>query len=81
MEKRLIGYGVEAINQLYDKSVKENIIQVQTTRKEFEGEYTLVVFPLLRFSGKSPEITASETLADCSYQRMVARSGPRIIIL
>ncbi len=60
MEKRLIGYGVEAIKQLYDKSVKENIIQVQTTRKEFEGEYTLVVFPLLRFSGKSPEITASE---------------------
>lgn len=60
MEKRLIGYGVEAIKQLYNKSVEENIIQVQTTRKEFEGEFTMVVFPLLRFSGKSPEITATE---------------------
>jgi len=60
MEKKLIRYGAEAIKQLYDKSVEESAIQIQETRKEFEGEYTLVVFPILRFSGKSPEITASE---------------------
>ena len=35
-------------------------IQIQKTRKEFEGDYTLVVFPLLRASRKSPEATATE---------------------
>ena len=35
-------------------------LQIQKTRKEFEGDYTLVVFPLLRASRKSPEATATE---------------------
>ena len=35
-------------------------LQIQKTRKEFEGDYTLVVFPLLRRSRKSPEATATE---------------------
>lgn len=35
-------------------------LQIQKTRKEFEGDYTLVVFPLLRSSRKSPEATATE---------------------
>ena len=35
-------------------------IQIQKTRKEFEGDYTVVVFPLLRASRKSPEATATE---------------------
>ena len=35
-------------------------IQIQKTRKEFEGDYTVVVFPLLRASKKSPEATATE---------------------
>ena len=35
-------------------------LQIQRTRKEFEGDYTLVVFPLLRASRKSPEATATE---------------------
>lgn len=35
-------------------------IQIQRTRKEFEGDYTLVVFPLLKASRKSPEATATE---------------------
>ena len=35
-------------------------IQIQKTRKEFEGDYTVVVFPLLRTSKKSPEATATE---------------------
>ena len=37
--------------------VSDNI-QIQKTRKEFEGDYTVVVFPLLRASKKSPEATA-----------------------
>lgn len=35
-------------------------LQIQKTRKEFEGDYTLVTFPLLRRSRKSPEATAAE---------------------
>ena len=35
-------------------------IQIQKTRKEFEGDYTLVTFPLLKASRKSPEATATE---------------------
>ena len=35
-------------------------IQIQKTRKEFEGDYTVVVFPLLKASRKSPEATATE---------------------
>ena len=35
-------------------------IQIQKTRKEFEGDYTIVVFPLLKASRKSPEATATE---------------------
>ena len=35
-------------------------IQIQKTRKEFDGDYTVVVFPLLRASRKSPEATATE---------------------
>ena len=35
-------------------------IQIQKTRKEFEGDYTLVVFPLLKLSRKKPEDTATE---------------------
>ncbi len=35
-------------------------LQIQKTRREFEGDYTLVTFPLLRHSRKSPEATAAE---------------------
>ena len=35
-------------------------LQIQKTRKEFEGDYTLVTFPLLKMSRKSPEATATE---------------------
>ncbi|MBO7186745.1 MAG: arginine--tRNA ligase [Alistipes sp.] len=46
-----------AAEELYGAS--ENL-QIQKTRKEFEGDYTVVVFPLLRASRKSPEATATE---------------------
>ncbi|MFI3277887.1 MAG: arginine--tRNA ligase [Rikenellaceae bacterium] len=48
-----------AITELYGET-NASEIQVQKTRKEFEGDYTLVVFPLLRKSRKSPEATATE---------------------
>ena len=51
---------IEAVKELYEQSVPEQMIQVQKTRTEFEGDYTIVVFPLLRISKKSPEQTANE---------------------
>jgi arginyl-tRNA synthetase len=50
----------EAFLSLYKNSVSIDQIQIQKTKKEFEGDFTLVVFPLLRFSGKKPEETATE---------------------
>ncbi len=50
---------LEAINTLYGECSPAEC-QIQKTRKEFEGDYTLVVFPLLRKSRKSPEATATE---------------------
>ncbi|MFI3270192.1 MAG: arginine--tRNA ligase [Rikenellaceae bacterium] len=47
---------VEALYGLNDESK----VQIQSTRKEFEGDYTLVTFPLLKASRKSPEATANE---------------------
>lgn len=49
----------EAVKSLYGE-VDPQIIQVSATRKEFTGDLTLVVFPLLKISRKSPEQTATE---------------------
>ena len=48
------------LKRLYGIELPQTEIQVQATRKEFEGDYTLVVFPLLKISKKSPEATARE---------------------
>ena len=45
----------EAIKALYGAEVDPSTLQVQPTRKEFEGDYTLVVFPLLRITRQSPD--------------------------
>lgn len=50
---------VEAIKSLYGAEVESSSLQVQVTRKEFEGDYTLVVFPLLRITHASPENTGN----------------------
>ncbi len=48
-----------SVGALYGEQEGE-VLQIQKTRKEFEGDFTLVVFPLLRRSRKSPEATATE---------------------
>jgi len=53
-------YIVEAIEKCYHQTIDTNLIQLQNTRKEFEGDLTLVVFPFVRISKKSPEQTAAE---------------------
>jgi arginyl-tRNA synthetase len=56
LEKNLI----RAIDALYGQSIDASQIQLQPTRKEFEGDITLVVFPFLRISKKKPEDTAQD---------------------
>lgn len=51
---------LQAIKSLYESEVNAAQVQLQNTRKDFEGDITLVVFPFLRLSKKSPEITAEE---------------------
>ena len=47
----------EAIKALYGADVEASTLQVAVTRKEFEGDFTLVVFPLLRITRQSPDAT------------------------
>jgi len=51
---------IAGIKELYDEVVNEKTVQFQKTRKEFEGDFTLVVFPFLKIAKKSPEQTAQE---------------------
>ena len=51
---------IEAIEKCYDQKTDASLVQLQNTRREFEGDITLVVFPLVRISKKSPEQTATE---------------------
>jgi arginyl-tRNA synthetase len=47
----------EAVKVIYHSDVEDDLIQIQETRKDFKGDFTLVVFPLLRFSKNTPEKT------------------------
>ena len=58
-ETFIITKASEAIQALYGVEVPEAQLQVQVTRKEFEGDYTLVVFPLLKVSKTTPENTGN----------------------
>ena len=52
-------HAAAAIRSLYQSEIAPSDLQVQVTRKEFEGDYTLVVFPLLRISHAAPESTGA----------------------
>lgn len=51
---------VKAVKHLYDTDIAATDINLQETRKEFEGQVTVVTFPFTKFSKKSPEQTATE---------------------
>ena len=50
----------QAVKELYGQDVPEKMVQLQKTKREFEGSLTLVVFPFLKISRKKPEDTAGE---------------------
>ncbi len=56
-EKFIVAKAAEAVRSLYGADADGGMLQVQVTRKEFEGDYTLVTFPLLKVSKASPENT------------------------
>nr|WP_068887121.1 arginine--tRNA ligase [Pedobacter panaciterrae] len=60
IEQHIVTATIAAVKQLYDQDIPENQINLQDTRSEFEGQITIVVFPVVRFSKKSPEVTANE---------------------
>ncbi len=60
VESIISGAVAKAISSLYGVSIDPASIVPQATRKEFEGNLTIVVFPYLKASHKSPEATATE---------------------
>ena len=60
IEQQITGAVIAGIKTLYGADVAADQIQLQKTKKEFKGHLTLVVFPFLRISKKSPEQTAQE---------------------
>ena len=60
IQELLIEKTVEAVSALYGAEIPASQLALQETRKEFEGQITLVVFPVTRFSKKSPEVTGNE---------------------
>jgi len=60
IEKIIYSAVAEALKKLYQIETDGNLIQLQNTRKDFEGDITLVVFPILKYSKKSPDETARE---------------------
>ena len=60
IENKLIESVQKGVKELYGQDVPEKMVQLQKTKKEFEGHLTLVVFPFLKMSRKGPEQTAQE---------------------
>ena len=69
---------IEAVKVLFKSEVKDELIQIQETRKDFEGDFTLVVFPLLRFSKNTPEKTG-EMIGNYLVSNFSSISGFNVI--
>ena len=60
IEARISAKVQKALLRLYDMEISSDKIQIQRTRKDFTGDFTVVVFPFLRFSKRPPEQTGEE---------------------
>jgi len=60
IEEQITIAALAAVKELYGTEVPEKMIQLQKTRSDFEGNLTLVTFPLLKTSHKKPEDTAQD---------------------
>lgn len=60
IEPILINHTIQAVKDLYNETVTAAQINISPTRKEFEGDFTIMIFPLVKVSKKSPEQTAED---------------------
>ena len=60
IESRLAQAISLALHSLYNLEIKSDEVVIQKTRKEFEGDFTVTVFPFVKKAGKSPELTGEE---------------------
>jgi len=60
MEQKIRECCVNAVKELFGQEIAPDLIGFEKTKKEIEGDFTVVVFPLTRYSRKSPEQTATE---------------------
>jgi len=68
----------QIVSDLYCKEIDFSLIQLQKTRKDFKGHLTLVVFPLLKWSGKNPEQTARE-IGECLLKKDTCIAGFNVV--
>ena len=60
IENEICSSVIRVVKELYGQEVAPSLVQLQKTRSNFEGNFTLVVFPFLKISKKKPEETAQE---------------------
>lgn len=60
MKQQIISRIIEFSKNRYNKEIIESNIVFQPTKKEFEGDFTIVIFPLTKIVGKAPDLIASE---------------------
>lgn len=68
----------EAVKFLYNCEIDDSVIQIQETRKEFTGDFTFVVFPILRYSKNTPEQTG-ESIGKWLSENISQISGYNVI--
>lgn len=77
-EKFVAEKAAEAVKKLYGEEMDPSSFQVQVTRKEFEGDYTLVVFPLLKVSKSGPEATGN-AIGSCLKDSCAEIAGYNVV--
>ena len=60
LEQKILHCLSEAVQAIYQTKTDTDQFNLQETRKEFEGQITVVTFPITRFSKKSPELTGED---------------------
>jgi arginyl-tRNA synthetase len=78
IEQHIITASVAAVKQLYNQDVVADQVSLQDTRPEFEGQITIVIFPVVKYSKKSPEATAQD-IGDYLVEHVEEVTGYNVI--
>ncbi len=57
-ENEIVKLTISCVNELFNQKITAEMVQVENTNPEFSGDFTLVVFPLLKYTKKPPSATA-----------------------